>query len=666
MLCSRYKRCIASVESRGTRTYELHNSLGALQAAAESSCYICSNIFEQLQAELENANLEDRRSDQCLLKVATWDDEEEDVWGVEITLCDSGSLQTKTSRWMYRLVPLLHDTDHFGFETQWLRSRGGRATHKLYPEIPSSTGSQETLGLARDWYCQCHRNHPECSPHKNFELTRGCKWYPPRLLDLSTPQPRLVTRDNMDDHQEYATLSHCWGPDTFTVLTDTRLASFQQDGIPVADLPQTFQDAVNVCRSMRIRYLWIDSLCIIQSGLGSWKDWADHVVRMCSIYGLSDLCIATAAASKATDPAFTLRNTQAVEPVWVFIRPADSDLSVKRTSHLVVPADLAICGYRTAPLASRAWALQERLLSPRILTFGKEQIFWECKWTEGHNYCETFPSGVLAPCYSRGPFALPDPIVNEFDWYHIWQALIDTYSECQLTRSNGDKFAAFAGIALITSVEFQRRRYIAGVFDFELPQALLWNVRVGAVPTSRPLPTAEVYRAPTWSWGASDAPISCWRQDLNDCYDTDQFIALACVISTCIIPLHSIDDRGFGPLRYAEITLEAPLIPFLDLTSLSGFGVGERDLDETQTTLYLDARDEEGYMKHSFFMPILIIGANLIEGLIVCCAELPLEYEQYTAAGSHQFYRRLGVAIVDNHLVAAGLKDIEKRVLTLI
>ncbi|KAH8684205.1 hypothetical protein BGZ60DRAFT_397018 [Tricladium varicosporioides] len=34
--------------------------------------------------------------------------------------------------------------------------------------------------------------------------------------------------------------------------------------------------------------------------------------------------------------------------------------------------------FASAPLASRGWALQERLLSRRVLHYSKEEFFWEC------------------------------------------------------------------------------------------------------------------------------------------------------------------------------------------------------------------------------------------------------------------------------------------------
>lgn len=43
-----------------------------------------------------------------------------------------------------------------------------------------------------------------------------------------------------------------------------------------------------------------------------------------------------------------------------------------------------------APLNQRAWVLQERLLAPRVLHFGPEQLTWECKEID---CAESFPAG---------------------------------------------------------------------------------------------------------------------------------------------------------------------------------------------------------------------------------------------------------------------------------
>ncbi|KAJ5802154.1 uncharacterized protein N7503_004604 [Penicillium pulvis] len=80
------------------------------------------------------------------------------------------------------------------------------------------------------------------------------------------------------------------------------------------DLPQTFQDAIQLTRRLGIRYLWIDSLCIIQD---SHEDWLDQSAVMGGVYQYSYLNIA---ATKSTDPyggLFTTRNPCVVTPLRV-------------------------------------------------------------------------------------------------------------------------------------------------------------------------------------------------------------------------------------------------------------------------------------------------------------------------------------------------------------
>jgi hypothetical protein len=81
---------------------------------------------------------------------------------------------------------------------------------------------------------------------------------------------------------KYVTLSHCWGQASQRPLTTTagNLAQHLQ-GIPLLHLPLTFKDAVEVSRRLGLRYLWIDSLCIVQ---GDAEAWALEASMMASVY----------------------------------------------------------------------------------------------------------------------------------------------------------------------------------------------------------------------------------------------------------------------------------------------------------------------------------------------------------------------------------------------
>ncbi|KAK0707181.1 hypothetical protein B0T21DRAFT_273005, partial [Apiosordaria backusii] len=61
----------------------------------------------------------------------------------------------------------------------------------------------------------------------------------------------------------YVTLSHRWASSEVVELKSTNIDTFRQC-IPLESLPQTFMDAIAVTRTLSIRYIWIDSLCIIQ------------------------------------------------------------------------------------------------------------------------------------------------------------------------------------------------------------------------------------------------------------------------------------------------------------------------------------------------------------------------------------------------------------------
>jgi hypothetical protein len=58
-------------------------------------------------------------------------------------------------------------------------------------------------------------------------------------------------------------------------------------------IPPTFRDAITTSRKLGYRYLWIDSLCIIQD---SYDDWVSESNRMQSYYKESVLTIAASDA----------------------------------------------------------------------------------------------------------------------------------------------------------------------------------------------------------------------------------------------------------------------------------------------------------------------------------------------------------------------------------
>ncbi|KAK4107549.1 hypothetical protein N656DRAFT_719846, partial [Canariomyces notabilis] len=149
------------------------------------------------------------------------------------------------------------------------------------------TSSQQVADLLSWWYNQCLNSHPRCNRVSDPAT------YPPRLLRVDGEICKLVDTAMMT-RGPYTALSYCWGSDpNHLLLTDTNMSRLL-DGIDCADLPQTFQDAMLITKRLGICYIWIDSLCIVQKGESSGRDWLRHLKIMGSIYENCTLNIAAA------------------------------------------------------------------------------------------------------------------------------------------------------------------------------------------------------------------------------------------------------------------------------------------------------------------------------------------------------------------------------------
>jgi len=89
---------------------------------------------------------------------------------------------------------------------------------------------------------------------------------------------RLISSNGLK--ADFAALSHCWGGVTPLTATKATLASRMRQ-IEMSELPKTFQEVVQIVRRLNLRYLWIDTLCIIQDDP---KDWMQESADMCHVY----------------------------------------------------------------------------------------------------------------------------------------------------------------------------------------------------------------------------------------------------------------------------------------------------------------------------------------------------------------------------------------------
>ncbi|RAL64931.1 hypothetical protein DID88_001523 [Monilinia fructigena] len=238
-------------------------------------------------------------------------------------------------------------------------------------------------------------------------------------------------------------------------------------------LTKTFREAISSVRSIGIDYIWIDSLCIIQD---SEADWEIESASMASVYRGSAITVAAAGAPDGTIGCF-LKPQEYIGHMRVEHPSNDYSKGWNITQHYERVEEL--------PLGRRAWALQERLLSPRVLHFAPHEITWECRYGDASEYSPRIAEWKLAGIYSR------------------WSEIVNEYTRAQLTYSK-DKLIAIAGIAFAAHEE-TGDEYLAGLWRNNLEEQLLWVVP-RTNQKGRPA-SGEPYRAPSWSWASIDGPI---------------------------------------------------------------------------------------------------------------------------------------------------------------
>ncbi|KAI9666296.1 MAG: hypothetical protein M1821_004231 [Bathelium mastoideum] len=287
-----------------------------------------------------------------------------------------------------------------------------------------------------------------------------------------------------------------------------------------------------------IHYLWIDKLCIYQD---SADDWRAAAGTMQDVYRNAFLNISALGAKNEDEGCFFDRDPRDIAPTIVRLQKTP-DSEPQRFRFMLEKGYAWRSSFSRDPVADRGWVVQERLLSPRVLHFGKKQVFWECR---EQNACELHPETVYCygdlrrtddeddveveakPAKDEKPH-LWKQLLNAPDrqlchenakdkdleqLFLDWNSVIRFYASCSLTVPS-DKLAAVSGLAndmkraLNTLRPYQSHRYFAGLWEDKLLDGTIWRVLSPAKRT-------KDYRAPSWSWASIDGVLE-FRSDARD------------------------------------------------------------------------------------------------------------------------------------------------------
>ncbi|GJN74266.1 hypothetical protein PCL_09135 [Purpureocillium lilacinum] len=168
----------------------------------------------------------------------------------------------------------------------------------------------------------------------------------------------------------YACLSYVWGKGSQTQYTTATRDSLEApNGLQSVALPQTIKDAIAVTKEARLRYLWVDALCILQDDPA---DKANIISKMGPIYGGATLTIVASANDNPHDglPGMGTANRSIAQDV---ARVQGITLAVGLSDPRQPIPDI-----ESSVWSSRAWTFQERALSARAIHFTRSQMVFKC------------------------------------------------------------------------------------------------------------------------------------------------------------------------------------------------------------------------------------------------------------------------------------------------
>ena len=343
------------------------------------------------------------------------------------------------------------------------------------------------IDLIKTWSACCQGSHVnDClspalppPPHKIYlvDVEQGC-------LVLATTILR------------YIALSYVWGNAPTTKTTLANLSAMMQPGSIDAGansllLPNTIRDALRLTSLLKTRYLWVDTLCIVQDDQDTKQL---HFNSMASIYANAYL---TVVAAGGEDANYGLRGIEGAEPRATapeIVRfPGRKDMLV-----------YGLMSWRPEDSiwAKRGWTFQEALFSRRILVFNG-LISWFCRaahwqeflrspteYSERANQFSADPSLYLPSRYAARLPRWPD--------LETWSNHLKEFNDRQLTYDE-DAIDAFAGVTSVFQPLFDGG-ILWGIPEMFFDTCIIWQPigalrrrgAHGAVLGENPFPS--------WSW----------------------------------------------------------------------------------------------------------------------------------------------------------------------
>lgn len=290
----------------------------------------------------------------------------------------------------------------------------------------------------------------------------------------------------------YVALSYVWGNQKTLQASLSNHEQLQQPGslglVPwETPISKTILDAMGVAELLEEKYLWVDTLCIVQDDE---RNKESELTKMGAIYANASVTIMAVQGEHGNSGLRGLRGISEPRNLRQVVHLMTGGRKVTQSPVEATNYELAC---ENTVWATRGWTFQEDFFSTRKLIFDGDSLRWECgaaiwrervEWSSHHRWMHNDTSR------NRCLFDSQVPNFNEFG------TIIRSYNRREFTYPE-DVLDAFAGVC------FALGWSLAGGLVSGLPTAsfdifLLWKPE-GSV-LRRKCKVAEKYCLPSWSW----------------------------------------------------------------------------------------------------------------------------------------------------------------------
>ena len=358
------------------------------------------------------------------------------------------------------------------FPTKWKRSLlfsrikivGPSLTYTLDgPLYAPDVYSWGSFAWARELLTNCEQEHEVCNKARRRNAPRE-NFVPTQLIDILFHRDSVRVVDSRVEIKKakptWCCLSYVWGQGEMVRTTKETLVA-RTKYLPSARLPPTIRDAVIVARWLRIRYIWIDCLCIVQDDK---NDINRELSLMPEIYRLASVTICATSAAGVQDGFLHYRGYFYPDGSPPPIQLRCLSVRGEKTSILAfeeLQGPQAAVDYRN-PIEERGWTFQERRVSDRVLYYGTRGLTFFCSLAQvrDRNHFRHYKSsltGTEVKLVDQPSFINPTENPAGKDWCEI----IQDYSGRKLGLSE-DKMTAIAAVAAVHNIHGMT--YLAGLW----------------------------------------------------------------------------------------------------------------------------------------------------------------------------------------------------------